>query len=267
METYKGFKSISADENISPGTPLCAGCGGLLALRLALKVLGKNVVIVNAAGCFTLLSVYPYTPFSSSWMYTAMACAPAGAQGIRDALDILIRKGKLKKVEKLVEKVEIVETAEKFPLQMVVGQIKEVKDHPNADSLYLMQVDFGKKLGKRQVVAGLKKWFEVDELVGRKAVFCANMKPAKLRGELSEGMIFAADDHENVAILDVEKSKLGDSVQFSGMENETKEITFDDFKKVKMMVKEGNVFYKEKKLSTKVEDVTVSGVKEGCRVH
>jgi methionyl-tRNA synthetase len=176
-------------------------------------------------------------------------------------------KGKLKKVEKLVEKVEIVETAEKFPLQMVVGQIKEVKDHPNADSLYLMQVDFGKKLGKRQVVAGLKKWFEVDELVGRKAVFCANMKPAKLRGELSEGMIFAADDHENVAILDVEKSKLGDSVQFSGMENETKEITFDDFKKVKMMVKEGNVFYKEKKLSTKVEDVTVSGVKEGCRVH
>ena len=103
METksYKGFKSISADENISPGTPLCAGCGGLLALRLALKVLGKNVVIVNGAGCFTLLSVYPYTPFNSAWMYTAMACAPAGAQGIRDALDILIRKGKLKEEEDL----------------------------------------------------------------------------------------------------------------------------------------------------------------------
>ena len=103
METksYKGFKSISADENISPGTPLCAGCGGLLALRLALKVLGKNVVIVNGAGCFTLLSVYPYRPFNSAWMYTAMACAPAGAQGIRDALDILIRKGKLKEEEDL----------------------------------------------------------------------------------------------------------------------------------------------------------------------
>jgi methionyl-tRNA synthetase len=176
-------------------------------------------------------------------------------------------KGKLKKVEKLVEKVEIVETAEKFPLQMVVGEIKEVKDHPNADSLYLMQADFGKKLGKRQVVAGLKKWFEIDELVGRKAVFCANMKPAKLRGELSEGMIFAADDHENVAVLDVDKSKVGDSVQFSGMENDTKEVTFDDFKKVKMVVKNENVFYGEKKLSTKVEDITVSGVKEGSRVH
>jgi len=91
-ETYKKFKDISTDEYIAPGTPLCAGCGGLLALRLAHKVLGKNVVIVNAAGCFTLLSVYPYSPFDSSWMYTAIACAPAGAQGIRDALDILIKK-------------------------------------------------------------------------------------------------------------------------------------------------------------------------------
>jgi len=99
--TYKSFKDISKDEYISPGTPLCAGCGGLLALRLAHKVLGKNVVIVNAAGCFTLLSVYPYTPFHSSWMYTAMACAPAGAQGIRDALDILIKKGKLKREDDL----------------------------------------------------------------------------------------------------------------------------------------------------------------------
>jgi pyruvate ferredoxin oxidoreductase beta subunit len=99
--TYKSFKDISKDEYISPGTPLCAGCGGLLALRLAHKVLGKNVVIVNAAGCFTLLSVYPYTPFHSSWMYTAMACAPAGAQGIRDALDILIKKGKIKREDDL----------------------------------------------------------------------------------------------------------------------------------------------------------------------
>jgi len=72
-----------------------------LALRLAHKVLGKNVVIVNAAGCFTLLSVYPYSPFDSSWMYTAMACAPAGAQGIRDALDILIKKRKLSDEEDL----------------------------------------------------------------------------------------------------------------------------------------------------------------------
>ena len=60
-----------------------------------MKALGRKTVIVNAAGCFTLLAIYPYTPFKNSWLYTAMACAPAGAQGIRDALDILIKKGRL----------------------------------------------------------------------------------------------------------------------------------------------------------------------------
>jgi len=97
----KSIKDIPTEEDIFPGTPACAGCGGLLALRHCLKALGKKVVIVNAAGCFTLLSIYPFTPFQNSWLYTAMACAPAGAQGVRDALDILIRKGRLDPEEDL----------------------------------------------------------------------------------------------------------------------------------------------------------------------
>ena len=97
----KSIKDIPTEEDIFPGTPACAGCGGLLALRHCLKALGKKVIIVNAAGCFTLLSIYPFTPFQNSWLYTAMACAPAGAQGIRDALDILIRKGRLDPEEDL----------------------------------------------------------------------------------------------------------------------------------------------------------------------
>ncbi len=102
METpLKSIKELPPEENLLPGTPLCAGCGGLLALRHCLKALGRKTVIVNAASCFTLLSVYPFTPFKNSWLYTAMACAPAGAQGVRDALDILIRKGRLAPEEDL----------------------------------------------------------------------------------------------------------------------------------------------------------------------
>ena len=97
----KSIKELPPEENIFPGTPACAGCGGLLGLRLCLKALGRKIVIVNAAGCFTLLAIYPYTPFENSWLYTAMACAPAGAQGIRDALDILIKKGRLEPEEDL----------------------------------------------------------------------------------------------------------------------------------------------------------------------
>ena len=94
-EHYKSLRTISQEEPLGPGGPLCAGCGGLLCLRLFHKALGENVIFVNAAGCFTLLASYPFTPLRSSWIYTAMACAPAGAQGIRDALDILKDKGKL----------------------------------------------------------------------------------------------------------------------------------------------------------------------------
>jgi len=100
-EVYRSLRDISHEELLSPGGTLCAGCGGLLTLRLFHKVLGKNVVFVNAAGCLTMLAVFPFTPLRSSWIYTAMACAPAGAQGIRDALDILKEKGEIPPEEDL----------------------------------------------------------------------------------------------------------------------------------------------------------------------
>ena len=100
-EIFKGIKQIPPQEYVAGGTGLCSGCGGLLALRLLHKALGPNVVFVNAAGCMTLLVVFPFTPLRSSWLYTSMASAPAGAQGVRDALDVLIAKGKLSALDDL----------------------------------------------------------------------------------------------------------------------------------------------------------------------
>ncbi|MBI4587331.1 MAG: pyruvate synthase [Candidatus Rokubacteria bacterium] len=96
LAAYRNLKDISREEFILPGTSVCGGCGGMEALRLAAKVLGDRVVYVNAAGCFTLLAVFPYTPFRGSWLYTTMGSAPAGAQGVRDALDVLIARGKVR---------------------------------------------------------------------------------------------------------------------------------------------------------------------------
>lgn len=92
---------MPTQDYVSPGSIFCQGCGAILTVKLMLKALGEKTVIVNAAGCFTLAVVYPHTIFKTSWLYTAMACAPAGAQGIRDALDILIEKGKVSKDEDL----------------------------------------------------------------------------------------------------------------------------------------------------------------------
>jgi pyruvate ferredoxin oxidoreductase beta subunit len=97
----KNIKDLSVEHNLAPGTSMCAGCGALETVKLFCDILGKNTVFVNAAGCMTLLAIYPFTPFSGSWLYTAMASASAGAQGIRDALDILIKKGRLSASEDL----------------------------------------------------------------------------------------------------------------------------------------------------------------------
>jgi pyruvate ferredoxin oxidoreductase beta subunit len=80
---------------------MCAGCGGLEAVHEVYDLLGAKTVFVNAAGCLTLLAIYPFTPFRGSWLYTAMASAPAGAQGVRDALDVLLAKGRIPPAEDL----------------------------------------------------------------------------------------------------------------------------------------------------------------------
>ena len=86
------MKDMPSSHLLGTGTPMCAGCGGLEALHNMYDILGDKTVFVNAAGCLTLLSVYPFTPFRGGFLYTAMASAPAGAQGVRDAMDIRLQK-------------------------------------------------------------------------------------------------------------------------------------------------------------------------------
>ena len=95
VHLYRSMKELPSTHLLGTGTPMCAGCGGLEALNQLYDIIGEKSVFINAAGCMTLLSVYPFTPFRGSWLYTAMASAPAGAQGVRDALDILIAKKRI----------------------------------------------------------------------------------------------------------------------------------------------------------------------------
>jgi pyruvate ferredoxin oxidoreductase beta subunit len=98
---FRRMDDLPSTHLLGAGTAMCAGCGGLQAVQGIYDVLGERTVFVNAAGCMTLLSVYPFTPFRGSWIYTAMACAPAAAQGVRDALDLLVAKRRLPPEEDL----------------------------------------------------------------------------------------------------------------------------------------------------------------------
>lgn len=92
---FHSAKDLPSNPLLAAGTSLCAGCGGLEAIHQIYDVLGDRTVFVNAASCSTLLATYPMTPFPGSWLYASMASAPAGAQGVRDALDLLIEKGRI----------------------------------------------------------------------------------------------------------------------------------------------------------------------------
>jgi pyruvate ferredoxin oxidoreductase beta subunit len=102
MNTHiQRMQDLPSTHLLGSGTPMCAGCGGLLSLHQVHDLLGTRTVVVNAAGCMSLLAVYPFTPFRGSWLYTSMASAPAGAQGVRDALDILLEHGRIPPAEDL----------------------------------------------------------------------------------------------------------------------------------------------------------------------
>nr|XP_011452765.2 aminoacyl tRNA synthase complex-interacting multifunctional protein 1 [Crassostrea gigas] len=97
-------------------------------------------------------------------------------------------------------------------LDFRVGQIVDVKKHPDADTLYVEEVDLGEGRN-RTVVSGLVNHIPIEQMQNKIAVFMCNLKPAKMRGILSEAMIMCASTPEKVEILNVPAgSVIGDRV-------------------------------------------------------
>ena len=78
-----------------------------------------------------------------------------------------------------------------FETELRVGQIVEAEAIANADRLLRLIVDLGQE--KRQIVAGIAKSYEAEQLIGRRVIVVANLKPVRLRGVESQGMLLAAD--------------------------------------------------------------------------
>lgn len=76
-------------------------------------------------------------------------------------------------------------------LDLRVARIKHAEAHPNADRLLKIQLDDGTAEG-RQVCAGIRAWYDPQDLIGKQVVIVANLEPRKIRGEVSQGMILAA---------------------------------------------------------------------------
>jgi methionine--tRNA ligase beta chain len=88
-------------------------------------------------------------------------------------------------------------------LELKVGTVLSAETHPNADRLLVLRVDLGSE--ERQIVAGIRRSYAAEELVGRQVVIVANLEPATLRGIESQGMLLAASDGERIVILTPQK--------------------------------------------------------------
>ena len=93
-------------------------------------------------------------------------------------------------------------------VELRTGTITSVEDHPNADKLYVVNIDDGSSEG-RTVCAGLKPYYSAEDMTGKQVVFVANLEPRKLRGVMSEGMICAADDGEGAVKLITVDGEIG----------------------------------------------------------
>ncbi len=95
-------------------------------------------------------------------------------------------------------------------IELVIGTIKDVQDHPNADRLYVLKIDVGDS--EKQIVAGIKLHYTKESLLNKKVVVVNNLEPAILRGVESQGMLLAASDIDKLAVISPDKDAASGSV-------------------------------------------------------
>lgn len=176
--------------------------------------------------------------------------------------DEYIENHKIDKPEIIFKKIEKIEFFDPFALLDVrVAKIENVSDVKDSDKLYVLDIDLG--FEKRKIVAGLKGFYEKSELKGKHIVVLCNIKKARICGMESEGMLLAVDGEGKVGLL-LSKDKPGASVIVEGIEKKPeKEISIKDFLKLGLIGKNGKVYYKDKVLKTKNDEIFVDKNIEG----
>ncbi len=182
------------------------------------------------------LLMAPFTPFSSRSLWHALGYEDdVHAQSWDSVFDDISAGQSLRVGKPLFEKIEIEAASEEDRFDVRVGQITDVQDHPNADKLYVIQVNLGDET--RTLVAGMKANYAKEQMKGKRVAVLCNLEPAKLRGVQSNGMVLAAEDEHDVGLLiSPEDAPLG--AQVLGVRGAPR-LTFSEFQRHKIRVAEG----------------------------
>jgi len=188
-----------------------------------------------------------------------------------EAPQILHKKLQPKEIQKFKERFSGVQTNEVDPItawqniEIKVGLIKSVAQHPEADRLYVEEVDCGEEQ-PRTIVSGLVKYYTPEELLGKKVLIASNLTPAELRGVTSEGMLLTAEHKKKLEVLETESAKPGDRIYMEGSEDKPPaagQISIEQFQEAKISIEDHIVQISGKKLMLNGTDIRTQNVARG----
>ena len=174
--------------------------------------------------------------------------------------------------EREVTKEAVASLEEQFreAIELRVAKITAIKRHPEAEKLYIETIDLGDQ--ERCIVSGLVPHYKEEELLNRNIILVANLKPSKLRGVKSMGMLLAADGpdeggNKTVEVLFADHAAPGTRVVLRGDDAEKlgspKQLKIDKFFAIPMTLSEGTVMVGETPLTIAGEAIKTSQVKFG----
>lgn len=246
-------------------------------------------ILVNQIKDLAIL-IEPYLPETSEKIFKQLSIEPRKWRDLGNPIDSGHHIGKADILFKKLEDKQVKELKERFhgkrmetpkqkfaDLDLEVGEIISCEKHPDAEKLYVEKVRLSD--GERQIVSGLAGYYFPENLVGKKVVVVKNLKPAKLRGVESQGMLLAAEGRERVPptpqkgaeveqdvveLLFTNESEVGEKVMLKGETPAPKnEIDIKDFSKIKIVVDEFKVISEGKQLATKTEDIKTQNIRKG----
>jgi methionine--tRNA ligase beta chain len=98
-------------------------------------------------------------------------------------------------------------------LDIRIGTFKSVETVEGSDKLYKEVVDFGPKIGEKQILSGIKQYFTPDDLIGEQALFIVNLEPKIMMGLESQGMLLSTDDENAIPVLICPQVKVPDGAK------------------------------------------------------
>ena len=195
-------------------------CGTVLHVSL---LIGKALAVMS----------HPFMPFSSESVWKQLRMDATIEEVGWKGIELPLKAGeKMEKPSPQFAKVEAASSGgfQQFAaLDLKVGKVLDVQPHPNADKLYLMTVDIGKTI---TMVSGLKEFYTADQLKTKTVIIVTNLEPATIRGVKSEGMLLAAEEGKQLALLTPEKDLAAGTPISSGMEPGQKQMSFKEFQKL-----------------------------------